>query len=72
MGIVEMGSTHCATQAGLARCSRPAWPFGPRPWTRGALAADAPWQRSGRLRPAGGDGKWGTAVRARGGGGGPG
>jgi hypothetical protein len=32
---------------------------------------DAPWRRSGRLRLAGGYGRWGTAARARGGGEGP-
>jgi hypothetical protein len=32
---------------------------------------DVPWWRSGRLRPVGGDGRWGTAARARGGGEGP-
>jgi hypothetical protein len=36
--------------------------------SRGALAVDAPWRRSGRLQPAGGDGRSGTAARARGGG----
>jgi hypothetical protein len=39
--------------------------------SRGALAVDALWRRSGRLQPAGGDGRWGTAARARGGGEGP-
>jgi hypothetical protein len=38
---------------------------------KGSLAVDAPWQWSGRLRPAGGDGWWGTVARARGGGEGP-
>jgi hypothetical protein len=71
MCTVQMGSAHCASQAGPARGSRPAWPFGPRPKSRGALAVDAPWRRSGQLRPAGGDGQWGTADRARGGGEGP-
>jgi hypothetical protein len=71
MRTVQMGSTHCATQAGMARDSWPAWPFGPRPRSRGALAADAPWRPSGRLWPAGGDGQWGTVARERGDGGGP-
>jgi hypothetical protein len=56
---VQMGSTYCATQAGLARGSQPTWPFGPRPKSRGALAADTLLRRSGQ---------WGAAARARGGG----
>jgi hypothetical protein len=32
---------------------------------------DAPWRRSGRLQLGSGDGRWGTAARARGGGEGP-
>jgi hypothetical protein len=71
MWTLQMGSTHCASQAGPARGSRPAWPFGPRPKSRGALAADVPWWQSCRLLPAGGDGRWGTVARARGGGEGP-
>jgi hypothetical protein len=39
--------------------------------SRGALAINVPWWRSGRLQPAGGDGRWGTAARARGSGEGP-
>jgi hypothetical protein len=35
------------------------------------LAVDAPWWRFGQLRLAGGDGRWGTVARARGGGEGP-
>jgi hypothetical protein len=38
MCTVQMGSAHCASQASLARGSRPTWPFGPRPKSRGALA----------------------------------
>jgi hypothetical protein len=36
---VQMGSAHCASQAGPARGSRPTWPFSPRPKSRGAHLA---------------------------------
>jgi hypothetical protein len=29
---------------------------------QGSLAVDASWRWSGRLRPAGGDGRWGTVL----------
>jgi hypothetical protein len=66
MFTVQMGSAHCASQTGLARGFRSAWPFSPRPKSRGALAVDASWRRSGRLWPVGG-----MAARALGGGEGP-
>jgi hypothetical protein len=59
MCTVQMGSAHCASQTSPARGSRLAWPFGPRPKSRRALAATASWQRSSWLRPAGVDGRWG-------------
>jgi hypothetical protein len=40
---MQLGSAHCASQAGLARGSRPTWPFSPRPRSRGALAIGTLW-----------------------------
>jgi hypothetical protein len=65
---MQMGSAHCVSQVGSARGSWPTWPYGPRPRSKGALAVGAPRRRPGRLWPTGGDGRWGTAARARGGG----
>jgi hypothetical protein len=70
---------HCANglnppcQSGRpARGFQPTWPFSPRPRSRGALVVGTPWwRRPGRLRPAGGDGRWGTPTRAQGGAEGP-
>jgi hypothetical protein len=69
---------HCAPWAKVCPASSLAQHMGwlslgwqPIAKKQGSLAVDAPWRRSGRLRPADGDGWWGTAARARGGGEGP-
>jgi hypothetical protein len=69
---------HCAPWAKVCPASSPAQHMGwlglgwqPIAKKQRSLAVDMPWQRSGRLWPAGGDGRWGTMARARGCGEGP-
>jgi hypothetical protein len=50
-----VGLVYGASQAGPARGSRPTWPFGPRPRSRGACSHGAGPRRPGQIQPIDGE-----------------